>query len=97
MSMTQTAVPASSERATLAISDIVGSRTLRTAFVLLLLWAGLATYPDTREAFLTASNLSNGSAQPLPGVAGRVANAEPPPEVDPADTRLEKRASRSPA
>jgi D-xylose transport system permease protein len=63
MSMTQTAVPASSERATLAISDIVGSRTLRTAFVLLLLWAGLATYPDTREAFLTASNLSNVTAQ----------------------------------
>ena len=63
MSMTQTAVPASNERATLAISDIVASRTLRTAFVLLLLWAGLASYPDTREAFMTASNLSNVTAQ----------------------------------
>jgi D-xylose transport system permease protein len=62
MSMTETAVPAATER-TLAISDIAGSRTLRTAFVLLLLWAGLATYPDTREAFLTASNLSNVTAQ----------------------------------
>jgi ABC-type xylose transport system permease subunit len=62
MSMTETAVPAASER-TLAISDIVASRTLRTAFVLLLLWAGLATYPDTREAFLTAGNLSNVTAQ----------------------------------
>ncbi|HMJ52527.1 MAG TPA: hypothetical protein VK540_10640 [Polyangiaceae bacterium] len=63
MSMTQTVVPASSERNGLAISDIVGSRTLRTGFVLLLLWAGLASYPDTREAFLTASNLSNVTAQ----------------------------------
>jgi D-xylose transport system permease protein len=63
MSMSQTVVPTSSERTTLALSDIVGSRTLRTAFVLLLLWAGLATYPDTREAFLTAGNLSNVTAQ----------------------------------
>ncbi|HMI89242.1 MAG TPA: hypothetical protein VK550_34425 [Polyangiaceae bacterium] len=61
--MSQTVVPTSSERTTLALSDIVGSRTLRTAFVLLLLWAGLATYPDTREAFLTAGNLSNVTAQ----------------------------------
>jgi ABC-type xylose transport system permease subunit len=63
MSMTQTATVASPERTMPAISDIVASRTLRTAFVLLLLWAGLATYPDTREAFLTASNLSNVTAQ----------------------------------
>ena len=63
MSMTETAVPAPNERASLAIADVLGSRTLRTAFVLLLLWAGLASYPDTREAFLTASNLSNVTAQ----------------------------------
>ena len=29
-------------------------RTLRTALVLLALWAGLALYPGTREAFLSA-------------------------------------------
>ena len=63
MSMTQTATVASNGHTTLAASDVLGSRTLRTAFVLLLLWAGLATYPDTREAFLTASNLSNVTAQ----------------------------------
>jgi len=63
MSMTQTAAVASSEHTTFAVSDVLGSRTLRTAFVLLLLWLGLATYPDTREAFLTASNLSNVTAQ----------------------------------
>ncbi len=39
------------------------SRTLRTAWVLLLLWAGLALYPGTREAFLTPGNLSNITAQ----------------------------------
>ena len=63
MSMTQTATVASNAHTTLAASDVLGSRTLRTAFVLMLLWAGLATYPDTREAFLTASNLSNVTAQ----------------------------------
>ncbi len=31
--------------------------------VLLLLWAGLALYPETREAFLTAGNFSNLTAQ----------------------------------
>ena len=63
MSMSQTAAVASNWHTTLAVSNVLGSRTLRTAFVLLLLWAGLATYPDTREAFLTASNLSNVTAQ----------------------------------
>jgi D-xylose transport system permease protein len=39
------------------------SRTLRTAFVLIVLWAGLALYPETRAAFLTPGNLSNITAQ----------------------------------
>jgi D-xylose transport system permease protein len=39
------------------------SRTLRTALVLFLLWAGLALYPETRAAFLTPGNLSNITAQ----------------------------------
>jgi D-xylose transport system permease protein len=38
-------------------------RTLRTALVLFLLWTGLALHPETREAFLTAGNLSNVTAQ----------------------------------
>jgi D-xylose transport system permease protein len=39
------------------------SRSLRTTLVLLFLWAGLAAYPETREAFLTPGNLSNITAQ----------------------------------
>jgi ribose/xylose/arabinose/galactoside ABC-type transport system permease subunit len=39
------------------------SRSLRTTLVLLALWAGLALYPETREAFLTPGNLSNITAQ----------------------------------
>jgi D-xylose transport system permease protein len=38
-------------------------RNLRTAAVLLLLWAILAVLPQSRETFLTASNLSNITAQ----------------------------------
>lgn len=41
----------------------LGSRTLRTAGVLLLLWVALALHPGTRDAFLSASNLSNITAQ----------------------------------
>lgn len=45
--------------------DIQGldSRTFRTAGVLLLLWVALALHPGTRDAFLSASNLSNITAQ----------------------------------
>jgi D-xylose transport system permease protein len=44
-------------------TDLLGSRSLRTAAVLLLLWLGLALHPDTREAFVTPSNISNITAQ----------------------------------
>jgi D-xylose transport system permease protein len=39
------------------------SRSLRTGLVLLLLCAGLALHPETRDAFLTPGNLSNITAQ----------------------------------
>lgn len=42
---------------------LLHSRALRTASVLLLLWVGLALHPDTSEAFLTSSNLTNITAQ----------------------------------
>jgi D-xylose transport system permease protein len=42
---------------------LLRSRALRTTAVLFLLWLGLALHPDTSEAFLTASNLSNITAQ----------------------------------
>jgi D-xylose transport system permease protein len=45
------------------LSGLLGSRTLRTAGVLFILWVGLALHPDTREAFLTSGNLSNVTAQ----------------------------------
>jgi D-xylose transport system permease protein len=44
-------------------SALKSSRTLRTALVLIVLWAGLAIYPETRAAFLTPGNLSNITAQ----------------------------------
>lgn len=44
-------------------SFLLHSRALRTASVLLLLWLGLALHPDTSEAFLTSSNLTNITAQ----------------------------------
>ena len=47
----------------LSLSDLRDSRSLRTATVLLLLWLGLAAHPETRDAFLSASNLSNVTAQ----------------------------------
>lgn len=43
--------------------EILGSRSLRMVLVLLGLWAGLAAHPETREAFLTAGNFSNLTAQ----------------------------------
>jgi D-xylose transport system permease protein len=43
--------------------EIVRARSLRMVLVLFALWAGLALHPDTREAFLTAGNFSNLTAQ----------------------------------
>ncbi|HWE27854.1 MAG TPA: ABC transporter permease [Polyangia bacterium] len=43
--------------------QILRSRSLRMVGVLLLLWIGLGLHPDTREAFLTAGNFSNLTAQ----------------------------------
>lgn len=43
--------------------EILRSRSLRMVGVLLLLWLGLGLHPDTREAFLTAGNFSNLTAQ----------------------------------
>jgi D-xylose transport system permease protein len=45
------------------LSALRHSSTLRSALVLLLLWAGLALYPGTSEAFLRPGNLSNITAQ----------------------------------
>jgi D-xylose transport system permease protein len=42
---------------------VLGARGLRMVGVLLLLWLGLALHPETREAFLTAINFSNLTAQ----------------------------------
>jgi D-xylose transport system permease protein len=46
-----------------SLRDIVSSRALRTVFVLLAMWAVLAVHPETREAFVTAGNMSNLTAQ----------------------------------
>jgi D-xylose transport system permease protein len=56
-------LPRTAPRAPQPTSAYRHPRTLRTALVLLLLWAGLALYPDTRDAFLTPGNLSNVTAQ----------------------------------
>ncbi len=45
------------------VLGVLASRSLRMVLVLLALWAGLALHPDTREAFLTAGNFSNLTAQ----------------------------------
>ena len=45
------------------LRDIVASRSLRTVFVLLLMWTVLAVHPETREAFVTSGNFSNLTAQ----------------------------------
>src|SRR3970282_2273834 len=50
-------------RARVSLAELLDSRSIRTALVLLVLWAGLSLHPETREAFLTASNLSNVTAQ----------------------------------
>jgi ribose/xylose/arabinose/galactoside ABC-type transport system permease subunit len=46
-----------------ATSGLKNLRTIRTAAVLLILWAILAALPQTRAAFLTPGNLSNITAQ----------------------------------
>src|SRR6476620_10509687 len=43
--------------------DAVRARSSRMVLVLLGLWAALALHPETREAFLTAGNFSNLTAQ----------------------------------
>src|SRR5215468_11274383 len=45
------------------VLQTLGSRSLRMVLVLLALWAILAVHPETREAFLTAGNFSNLTAQ----------------------------------
>jgi D-xylose transport system permease protein len=62
-SVAKSSVPSAVPKLELKVSDLLNSRALRTAMVLLILWAGLALHPETREAFLTASNLSNITAQ----------------------------------
>jgi D-xylose transport system permease protein len=44
-------------------ATLKASRLLRLLFVLLAMWGGLALYPETRDSFLTAGNLSNLTAQ----------------------------------
>jgi D-xylose transport system permease protein len=46
-----------------SVFQALGSRSLRMVLVLLALWAVLAVHPETREAFLTAGNFSNLTAQ----------------------------------
>jgi len=46
-----------------AAADLLGARSMRMVLVLLAMWAGLAVHPETREAFATAGNLSNLTAQ----------------------------------
>jgi D-xylose transport system permease protein len=63
VSMSQAAIPTTTARHEIALADVLNSRTLRTAVVLMLLWIGLALHPETREAFVTAGNLSNVTTQ----------------------------------
>jgi ABC-type xylose transport system permease subunit len=45
------------------VLELLRSRSLRMVGVLLVLWLGLALHPETRDAFLTAVNFSNLTAQ----------------------------------
>lgn len=45
------------------VKDLASSRSLRIVFVLLVMWAALAVHPETREAFASAGNFSNLTAQ----------------------------------
>jgi ABC-type xylose transport system permease subunit len=55
--------PAAGPSPARALAELLASRSLRMVGVLLALWAGLALHPDTRDAFLTAGNFSNLTAQ----------------------------------
>jgi ABC-type xylose transport system permease subunit len=46
-----------------ALATVLSSRSLRIALVLLAMWLVLATHPETREAFVSAGNFSNLTAQ----------------------------------
>lgn len=61
--MTQEAALPTPPRAGARWLDLLASRSLRMVLVLLALWGALAAYPETREAFLTAGNFSNLTAQ----------------------------------
>lgn len=61
--MTQTVLSSPAQRTSRLAIDLRASRSVRTALVLLLLWAVLAIHPETRGAFLTPGNLSNLTAQ----------------------------------
>jgi len=47
----------------MSLLNILRARNLRMVGVLLLLWIGLSLHPETRDAFLTATNFSNLTAQ----------------------------------
>jgi ABC-type xylose transport system permease subunit len=61
--MVEAALSMGSRPAGFSLGELWKSRTLRTLLVLLTLWALLAIHPETREAFLTAGNFSNVTAQ----------------------------------
>ncbi len=61
--MVEAALSMGSRQAGFKLGELMKSRTLRTLMVLLGLWALLAIHPETREAFLTAGNFSNVTAQ----------------------------------
>ncbi len=58
------AQPASPPKApALGLAELIHSRALRTAIVLMALWVGLSLHPETGAAFMTPGNLSNITAQ----------------------------------
>ena len=58
--MTSAPKPISREN---SVKAALSSRSLRTVMVLLAMWAVLSVHPETREAFVTAGNFSNLTAQ----------------------------------
>lgn len=46
-----------------SLRSVLGSRSLRIVFVLLAMWAALSIHPESREAFASAGNFSNLTAQ----------------------------------
>jgi D-xylose transport system permease protein len=61
--MVEAALSMGSRPSAWSFGELWKSRTIRTLLVLLSLWALLAIHPETREAFLTAGNFSNVTAQ----------------------------------